>query len=187
MQEVQRLAVVVDQVNQALGLQQGSPPEPLLWLMGGHPPGAPSLDLWEAGRRLEALCETAMAAGVTSQASRDLIQAVAAERLSGNIGMGQHPQGCQLVGEEEVSAVTLMLSADWGLRRALLEGLALFSMALAMASGRKEAAARSHIADTGPEEIASYAHQIVASLQKALSTTISQVILQCFIGACTYV
>lgn len=165
-----------------LGLEQGPPPQPLLWRLGGHPLGPPSLVLWEASRQLETLCQAAFWDGAvfsdTPAVTELILRASKDMHLSGQaVDTMMQGEGVDtaVAIEESAATVRAVLSADWPLRRALLEGLGMFAMAVGQASGRKSAAAASLVSGVQPEEAAAHGLQIVASLQEAINNTIEKV------------
>lgn len=139
-----QLSGMRSQVSAALGLQAGAPPKPLLWKAAGHPASPPSQELWEAAERLQRLCAAAAASSISQNTA--VVQLVA-RALQGLTDAGMHAAGEAASEEEAVrqlaesraaAVVAAALPADWELRRALQEGVALFAVALARASGHDQ-------------------------------------------------
>ena len=177
--EAERLAGIVDQVNRGLGLNSGPPPKPLLWRHGGHPSNPPSLELWNASRQLRLLCDAARAPasgsfGDSSAAAQLISQTnFLKEEESDDMQIG--PDGERRASRERVAAVAAALSSDWGLRRALLEGMGLFTMASALAAGRKGGPPASRLAGMDAAQAANSALAIVSALQERAEKAVEQV------------
>ena len=122
---VAELSGVRGLVNAQLGLHANVPPKPLLWKAGGHPAGPPSAGLAEAAAQLQALCAAATAGNADPAAVAQLIARMqgpaAAADMSDEGALDE--AGMRRMAEEKAFIISAALSADWGLRAALTEGL----------------------------------------------------------------
>lgn len=181
LRETERLAGVVDRVNSGLGLQGGPPPKPLLWRLGGHPSNPPSVQLWEASQQLQLFCDAtrAPASGsfADSPAAEQLISRLLARKADAATpeNMQIDADGEPQVSREGVAAVAGALSADWGLRRALLEGMGLFAMAASLARGQQSSLAASRLGGMEATAAVDAALSIVNALQERFDKAIEQV------------
>ena len=146
--EAAPLRSAAGRMDRALGLDAGLPAKPYLWRAGGHPVPPPTRALCGAAARLAALAELTRArtgewgpADPSDPSSAweprpDPASRLAAAGIELPHGALQLAEAAEAVAEEvpahesPATAAAAALSADWGLRQALLEGLGFFALAV---------------------------------------------------------
>lgn len=135
-------------MDRSLGLDVGPPAKPYLWRVGGHPVPPPTHALCSAAARLAALAELTRARpsewGPADPANPSptweprpnpaaRLAAVGIELPDGALQLTHAAEAMTeevAARESPAAAAAAALSADWGLRQALLEGLGFFALAV---------------------------------------------------------
>ncbi len=143
--EAAALRDAAGRMDAALGLAAGPPAKPYLWKFAGHPEPPPTAALAAAAARLAALADLTRAEphrweADDAAAHPDLDASPAARLAAAGVALpeGAPPQlsdpgaACDgaMQGHEAALAAVAAVSADWGLRAALLEGAGLFALAV---------------------------------------------------------
>ncbi len=171
--EAAALSDAAGRMDAALGLAAGRPAKPYLWKSAGHPEPPPTAALAAAAARLAALADLTRAEPHRWEADdpaphSDPDASPAARLAAAGVALpeGACPQssepgaaddGRTQEHEAELAAVAAV-SADWGLRGALLEGAGLFALAV---QRLREAGPGTECSDAAPAAAAAEALAVV--------------------------